>query len=99
MNYVSWFDAARVANWLHNGRSTNPALLETGAYTLNNAVSGIGFTKNEGAKYWMPSKDEWYKADWDKVMGLLDTMRNKVGGLALEREARNEWDGRERKLG
>ena len=37
------------------------------------------------------------KPDWDKVMGLLGTMQNKVDGLAVEREARNEWDERERK--
>ncbi len=66
VNYVSWFEAARVANWLHNGRSTNPALLETGAYTLNNATSGIGFTKNAGATYWVPIENEWYKAAYYK---------------------------------
>lgn len=37
------------------------------------------------------------KPDWDKVMGLLGSMQNKVDGLAVEREARNEWDERERK--
>jgi len=30
--------------------------------------------------------------DWEKVMRLLGAMRNKVDGLALEREARDEWD-------
>ena len=70
VNYVSWFEAARVANWLHNGRSTNPSLLETGAYTLNNAMSGVGFTKNAGAKYWIPSENEWYKAAYYKGGGL-----------------------------
>ena len=38
-----------------------------------------------------------HKPDWDKVMGLLGRMQNKVDGLAVEREARNEWDERERK--
>ena len=70
VNHVSWFEAARVANWLHNGRSTNPALLETGAYTLNNATSGVGFTKNVGATYWIPSEDEWYKAAYYKGGGV-----------------------------
>ena len=70
VNYVRWFEAARVANWLHNGRSTNPALLETGAYTLNNAVSGTGFTKNAGATYWIPSENEWYKAAHYKGGGV-----------------------------
>ena len=38
ITYVSWFDAARFANWLHNG-ATNGASTETGAYTLNGASS------------------------------------------------------------
>jgi len=35
--FVSWFDAARFANWLVNGQGTTT---ETGAYTLYGAVSG-----------------------------------------------------------
>ena len=37
-----------------------------------------------------------HKPDWDKVMTLLGTMENKVDGLTVEREARAEWDERER---
>jgi len=59
VNYVSWFDAARFSNWLHNGQGSGST--ETGAYTLNNATSGI-ITKNVGATVWIPSEDEWYKA-------------------------------------
>jgi sulfatase modifying factor 1 len=58
--YVSWFDAARFANWINNG-ATNGASTETGAYTLNGATSGI-ITKNVEATWWIPSEDEWYKA-------------------------------------
>lgn len=57
--YISWFDAARFANWMHNGQGSGST--ETGAYTLNGAMSGI-FTKNVDAKYWIPSEDEQYKA-------------------------------------
>lgn len=45
---VSWFDAARFTNWLVNGQSTND--METGAYTLNGAISGI-VTANAGLKF------------------------------------------------
>jgi len=38
VNYVNWFDAARVSNWLMNG-ATGTSSMETGAYTLNNATS------------------------------------------------------------
>jgi formylglycine-generating enzyme required for sulfatase activity len=57
--YVSWFDAARFANWMMNGQGSND--METGAYTLNGATSGI-ITANIGAQVYLPSEDEWYKA-------------------------------------
>ena len=65
ITYVSWFDAARFANWMNNG-ATNGASTETGAYTLNGATSGVSFTKNAGATWWIPSEDEWYKAAYYK---------------------------------
>jgi formylglycine-generating enzyme len=67
ISYVNWFDAARFANWMHNG-ATNGASTETGAYTLNGATNGI-FTKNDGATWWIPSEDEWYKAAYYKGGG------------------------------
>lgn len=57
--YVSWFDAARMANWLMNGQGSGST--ETGAYTLNGATSGI-ITANAGAQVYIPTEDEWYKA-------------------------------------
>jgi formylglycine-generating enzyme required for sulfatase activity len=64
---VNWFDAARFANWMHNG-ATNGASTETGAYTLNGAMTGI-ITKNAEATWWIPSEDEWYKAAYYKGGG------------------------------
>jgi sulfatase modifying factor 1 len=57
--YVSWFDAARFANWLVNGQSAGST--ETGAYTLNGATSGI-ILANAGAQVYIPTENEWYKA-------------------------------------
>jgi hypothetical protein len=57
--YVSWFDAARFANWMMNGQGNND--METGAYTLNGATSGV-ITANIGAQVYIPSENEWYKA-------------------------------------
>jgi sugar lactone lactonase YvrE/formylglycine-generating enzyme required for sulfatase activity len=71
VNFVNWFDAARFVNWLHNGQpiasSTNDSYnaRETGAYTLNNALTGT-ILKNPGAKWWIPSENEWYKAAYYK---------------------------------
>ena len=59
--YASWFDAARFANWVNNG-AINGASTETGAYTLNGATNGVGFTVNPGATWFLPSQDQWYKA-------------------------------------
>jgi formylglycine-generating enzyme len=56
VNYVSWYDAARFTNWLHNGQGAGST--ETGAYDLSLATP----TKNVGASVWLPSEDEWYKA-------------------------------------
>lgn len=57
--YVSWYDAARFANWLVNGQGNGS--METGAYTLNGATSGV-ITANIGAQVYIPTEDEWYKA-------------------------------------
>lgn len=57
--YVSWYDAARFANWMMNGQGGGD--METGAYTLNGATSGI-ITANIGAQVYLPTEDEWYKA-------------------------------------
>jgi formylglycine-generating enzyme len=62
---VSWFDAARFCNWLHNERPTGAQdtnTTESGAYSLNGATSGVGFSRQWGARYWIPSEDEWYKS-------------------------------------
>ncbi len=56
---VTWFDAARFSNWLGNGQGSNS--METGAYTLAGAMSGI-ITANAGASVYIPSENEWYKA-------------------------------------
>jgi len=65
--YVSWFDAARYCNWLHNGRGNSGT--ETGAYTLNGVTTGNAVAKNSGALYWIPTENEWYKAAYYKGGG------------------------------
>lgn len=69
VTYVSWFDAARFCNWLHNGRPSgaqDATTTENGAYPLN---GGLTITRNPGAKYWIPSEDEWYKAAYHQPSG------------------------------
>ena len=58
----------RFANWLNNGQPTGtegPGTTETGAYTLNGAVSDPALksvTRNPGAAVFIPNENEWYKA-------------------------------------
>jgi formylglycine-generating enzyme required for sulfatase activity len=65
VNYVTWFDAARVANWLMNG-ATGTSSTETGAYTLNTAIIGSAPAVNSGATFYIPTEDQWYKAAYYK---------------------------------
>jgi len=71
--FVSWFDAARFCNWLHNGRPTGlqtGSTTEAGAYSLNGAtIENFDVWRNPGAKYWIPSEDEWYKAAYHQPSG------------------------------
>lgn len=67
--FVSWWDAARVANWLQNGAQTYgstdasaSAPQNTGAYTVGTATSGDAVAKNSGALFYVPTENEWYKA-------------------------------------
>jgi len=68
VTYVSWGDAARFVNWLHNHQPTGaqgPGTTETGAYTLNGATSLaalMAVTRNAGARWFIPTENEWYKA-------------------------------------
>jgi formylglycine-generating enzyme required for sulfatase activity len=64
ITFVSWFDAARFANWMNNGALFG-ASTETGAYTLHGATNGV-FLKNPGASWFLPSEDQWYKAAYYK---------------------------------
>ena len=72
VNYVSWGDAARFSNWLHNGQ---PGLdtpvpqdensTEDGAYFLNGAIIDaqlLEVNRESDWKYAITSEDEWYKA-------------------------------------
>ena len=65
VNYVSWWDAARVTNWLMNG-ATGTSSTETGAYTLSGGTSGNVPAVNPGATFYIPTENQWYKAAYYK---------------------------------
>jgi len=76
ITYVSWFDSARFANWMANGKPTVTAtgsaalaVIDNGAYNLGTATSGNAPAKNTtnpntGAAptFSIPTENEWYKA-------------------------------------
>jgi len=62
VNYVSFWDAARFANWLNNGQGIGST--ETGSYTLGSVTNPVNstVTRNSGANWVVASENEWYKA-------------------------------------
>ncbi|MBE3099483.1 MAG: SUMF1/EgtB/PvdO family nonheme iron enzyme [Planctomycetes bacterium] len=81
VNYVSWGDSARFANWLHNGQPTTGgqglSTTEDGAYYLNGATSNaqlLAVSREADWQWAVTSEDEWYKAAYhDKTAGLAAT--------------------------
>jgi formylglycine-generating enzyme len=71
-----WAQSIRFVNWLHNGQPSgaqDATTTEDGAYTLNGARSTselTGILRNPGARWWLPSEDEWYKAAYHKNDGV-----------------------------
>jgi formylglycine-generating enzyme required for sulfatase activity len=66
VNFVSFWDATRFANWLHNGQPTGAqdnSTTEDGAYTLTaSGISANTITRNAGWQWAVTSENEWYKA-------------------------------------
>jgi len=63
VNCVTFWNAARFANWLQNGQPKGPegpGTTEDGAY--HNVGNPDLFGRNPGARFFIPTEDEWYKA-------------------------------------
>lgn len=63
VNYVSFYDAVRFANWLHNGQPTglpSSSTTEDGAYTFT-SIDRIN-PRNAHWRWAVTSENEWYKA-------------------------------------
>ena len=62
VNYVSWYDTLRYANWLHNRQPTgvqDTTTTEDGAYDMS---LGSSVVRKAGALFFLPTEHEWYKA-------------------------------------
>jgi formylglycine-generating enzyme required for sulfatase activity len=76
VNYVSWFDIARLANWYHYGKpqggtsrlgttegnATLGAYDTTGFSDIKQVSATATLARNKGAMYFIPNENEWYKA-------------------------------------
>jgi formylglycine-generating enzyme required for sulfatase activity len=74
VNYVSWLDAARFANWLHNGKPVGPqgpGTTETGAYILTLPNAGHTAVRQPDATWFLPNKHEWNVAAYGDTTLLL----------------------------
>jgi formylglycine-generating enzyme required for sulfatase activity len=102
VNHVSFGDAARFANWLHNGQpngSQEPTTTEDGSYYLNGAMTNaqlMPVTRKPNATWVLPTENEWYKAayyDPQKPGGsgywLYPTKSNSVPSNTLSSVATN----------
>jgi formylglycine-generating enzyme required for sulfatase activity len=75
VTYVSWFDAARYANWMANGKpagSQGPATTEDGAYTMgSSSIVRNSINPNTGAPptFWLLNESEWYTSAYLKSDG------------------------------
>lgn len=71
VNFLTWYNAARYCNWLHNNKPSGPqnsSTTENGAYTLTGNTGNP--SRNSGAKYFIPTHNEWYKAAYYKGRSL-----------------------------
>jgi formylglycine-generating enzyme required for sulfatase activity len=64
VNFVSFYDTVRFANWMNNGQGNGDT--ETGSYTLLGGTAtptnAMNLTRNAGAVIAVTSENEWYKA-------------------------------------
>jgi formylglycine-generating enzyme required for sulfatase activity len=72
--FVSFYDAIRFANWMHNGQlsgAQDTTTTEDGAYTITpQGIADNSIQRNAGATIFLPSEDEWYKAAYHDALGL-----------------------------
>lgn len=65
VNYVSFSDSMRFANWIHNGQGAGST--ESGAYDMT--VSASTVIHSGLANVWLPTANEWYKAAYYQPVG------------------------------
>jgi len=104
ITFVSWFDSARFANWMANGKPTGaagPTTTDDGAYTLGTATTGNAPAKNTinpntqaAPTFYIPTENEWYKAAYySPVKGGPGTPGYYLYGTQSDSTPGNGWNG------
>jgi len=92
VNFVSFWDAARFANWLQHGQPTgvqeDSNSTEDGTYTLTaDGISSNSIIRNDGASWAVASDNEWYKAAYynptTQTYNKYPTSSNNIPGRNL----------------
>jgi len=66
VHFISFYDALRFANWMHNGQPgglQDAGTTENGAYDMSLAADLV---RLPGARVFLPNEDEWHKAAFYK---------------------------------
>jgi len=72
VNFVSFYDTLRFANWLHNGQpmgAQGSGTTEDGSYLMS---LGASVVRESGATVFLPSEDEWFKAAYYNGASYFD---------------------------
>jgi len=104
ITYVSWFDSARFANWMANGKPTGPTAptsTDDGAYTLGatnpgNAPALNTTNPNTGAAptFSLPTENQWYKAAYYSPVKVADSTPGYfLYGTGSDSTPGNGWNG------
>lgn len=79
--WVSYYDALRFCNWIHNGKpigTQDKSTTEDGAYLLiEETYPTVIINRKLGARAFIPTENEWYKAAY------YDPMKGGAGGYFL----------------
>lgn len=86
--YVSWFDAARYANFLRNGRGSSYP--ETGSYTLLGDNSEI-ITIHTETSAWLLPEDEWHEAAYYNGATTIYSLHPSVQNSITHADTNYDW--------